>query len=399
MKLLVFAISAISLLAQQEPPNFRSQPTHFSKTALVVDRDAGTVEVRIESTGLSGGETCEYLLVAADSSHGYEALFWAHASASDIRKALIAIGVAAGESLDPPQLRFWGKGALVTATVREDGTKPLAIGEFVFDTKAERSMPDLSFVFTASPRADGHDARSIIPAYNESASVFDLPIRARKAEVYRRYVANPNLAWPAHELATLVLQRAPGLQVRELLLEMAVDSFILREPSGKALNTENSFSAMLATCFSLIEAGECLYLSVHFAGALSLAQVAEFAAMLARIDVDSAVRIEPPATNQLYYQAFLPDAKWRDPKARDKQPWELHLIAGSTTLVQHDLHWAKGASEPEIRRREIPIADSATIPAHPTVLIIFAPPTMSYAQLMALLGPLKKRHPTMYVFL
>ncbi|MFT5127383.1 MAG: hypothetical protein ACI8W8_000986, partial [Rhodothermales bacterium] len=96
-RLLAFAISASALLAQEEPPNFRARPKHVTASkAIVVDREAGRVELRIESTGIAARETCEYLVVGPNSSHGYESLFWAHASASDVRKALALAGIPAG---------------------------------------------------------------------------------------------------------------------------------------------------------------------------------------------------------------------------------------------------------------------------------------------------------------
>jgi hypothetical protein len=390
----MFLLLANLAMGQQEPPNFRSSPRHAAEPlpaasadhllhlpGLVADRQARRVEIRVESTGIAGGETCEYLVVGPGSSHGYESLFWAQAKPSDVGKALAFIGLPAGQAFAPGTLRFWSKGERVIAQIVETDAAPIRLEALILDRKIGAPLAETGFIVTGSHAnfADRHDARAIIPAYNETAAICDLPCRARRAEVYQRYVANPDLRWPAHELATLVLSPEATSHVQDLRLDIGPDC---------------DFDALLSRCYTHIAAGRIPYASVHFDTRLALAQTHEIARMLARIDVDHALHIEPPTAGQLYYRAFLPDPAWRDPAARISQPWELHLNADSATLLKRD-----GKTTPQ------PIANSAVLKerlladsASTGVLLVFAPADMAYGTLLEFLAPIQASHPRIHVF-
>jgi hypothetical protein len=426
-------------VAKQDAANrvtYQGKPDVLVLPGLVANRVTKRVEVTVESTGLGGGEACEYLVIGADGDHGYEALLWSYAKPSDVHKALEFIDIEAGAPYNPGELRFWAKGERVIASIIEpESDSPARIESFVVNGEAGKPLRHEGFVFCGSLvmpdqstrgvqryLADQLPSRSILPAYNEPASVCDVTYRASKGEVYQSHVVNPKTVMPPNQLATLRLEPEytdGKRRVVDLRLAIGRSGFRLSDVKGKSLNQAPGLDAVLNSCFELMKDGRTPYISLALAADLQLGRIPPLAQMIAKIDVDAAIRIEPPASGQLYYKAFLPDPRWREVSKRISQPWELHLehVDGNVaaTMVYHTFTWKPGELEPDVTKQRHVVADTAAIRRlldeqlaalkkrgkrlPPAALIVFAPADLAYGELMRFVGPLQSTHPAMYVFL
>ncbi len=409
---------------------------------LVARRSERRVEIIAERTALRSHEPAEYLLVGTDSSHGYESLFWSHARPLDIHRALEFIGLRAGTPRDPRALRFWSRGprVLVTVAPKDDPDAPgvVRLEEMILDTRTDTTIEEEGFLFTGSLElgaptaraedrqylADRYEPFSIIPSYNEPASVLDVPWQATKGEIYQYLVLNPAHAGEENSLVTLVFEPEDpdgAVTVRDLALEFSGPStFQLRDAAdGSLLQADATFAELLTTARELVEKGQDLYASVQFDGALTLEEILPTARTLSMLEQLAVLRIEPPQEGRLFYRAFLPDPAWREASGRLTQPWELHLRDGEEgpvgTMVIHEQVWHEGQTRPELtpRRFEVPnpeavptrmsqYAEERAGPSHrlpPDVLLVFAPGDMTHAALLEFLGPVLQTVNTVHLFL
>jgi hypothetical protein len=143
------------------------------------------------------------------------------------------------------------------------------------------------------------------------------------------------------------------------------------------------------------------------------------AEILASLDREEGIRIEPPRAGDPYYRAFTPDRQLLDRTERAVQPLELALqqkegrISGRLVMV--DSIWKEGASRSELQFIERPIRDPADLRRElaadrernrgpgrrprPNVLLAFAPSDLTLGQLTAFLEPLLTNHTAIHLFL
>lgn len=426
---------------------------------LVAHRKTKRVEVLAESTGLAGGSISEFLLVDQDSANGYEAILWSFARPSDVHAALEFIGVKPGERYDPAQLRFWPKGERINVSVLpKDGTNgvaPIRLETLILDKNTEKPLPETGFVFTGSIEvsapdgklgkvyaADAYDPKSVISAFNSVATVLDVPRQANQGEVYEFQVVNPDHALPGGTLLTLVLEpeRKDGeSRVKNLVLDIAPGrggsepaakeprppkagqpfDFLLKDSAGKPVGKDPTLEGALDTLGGLMKKGIEPYLAVRFDEALKLRDVRNTCLVLGLIEATSGLRIEPPAKGQLYYKAFLPDERWRDPEGRIIQPWELHLarskgkVAG--TLVFRETLWNDDSTKPEIKVNSYDAATPKAVrerldgdtaerkasgksPGLAVLLVFVEAADLTYGELMSFVGPALTTHNTVHIF-
>jgi hypothetical protein len=479
LRIVTFVSAALlltgAILAQDEYDDFGPKPTGGEKTkkkyeadladhkgnddilvlpGLVANRNERRVEVVAESTGLRGGELAEFLLIDQGSSHGYEALLWSFAKPSDVHRALEFIGLKPGTPFNPNALRFWADGARVKLSVDDDTGKPFPIERFILDNNSENTLPEEGFVFSGSvmvdPRdgtsgaryaADVYDPRSVASVYNEPTAVLDVPRRVSQGEVYGSLVVNPDCAFEAGKLLTIVMEPAdPDGQTRTrhltLSISNAVDSvavgssridtnstpdgetYHLRDSNGKAVCEDVSLSAVFASLKAMREEGLEPYAELSFGEGLTIDQLRKVCAVVAVLEMAETLRVKEPPAGQPYYRAFVPDTKWRTPEERPSQPWELHLSqAGGKILgrfILNDPVWGDDSLEPTFKqtvleacappdlRGRLDAAEQKRLKngktAAPAVLFVFADRDLTYGKLMDCIGPLLKTHGTLHVF-
>ncbi len=435
---------------------------------LIARRDRRRVEIMAEATGLGDKTIVEFLLIDQSSGKGYESLFWSFARPSDVHKALVFIGVKPGKPFRPARLRFWPKGERVLASVAPGGSDeksaPVRLESLVKDRTTGKPLPEAGFVFAGSFTADGcttafqgrrkrridglgrpsytisghalseksgrvyaadvYDPKSVASLYNDPIAVLDVPRRADKGEVYGTRLVGPGYDFAKNELVTIVLEpehKDGRRRVKDLVLEVrraaATLEFLLTDATGKAMTEKPELPAVLAAFAELAGQGRDPYVSVCFDGALSLAEVRKVCRVLAVIDSESGIRVEPPAPGQLYYRALLPDRELLDREKRIIEPWELRLVRSSdglsAVLARHESVWAGTESKWKVSTHDVDSAQSlrkqldadaerrkkaGRRPA-PPVLLVFANANLAYAQLTEFLSKAMATHNIIHVFL
>lgn len=419
---------------------FKDNPDILVLPGLVADRKARTVEVLTECTGLEGGEVAEFLLVDQVSSHGYEALLWSFAKPGDVHRALEFIGLKPGTPVNPAVPRIWADGDRVKLTVRRDSGETFPIEQLILDTETEKTLPEEGFVFSGSIRvpsrdgkgassyaADLYDPRSVASIYNEPAAVLDVPRRLSQGDAYGKQVVNPKKACEGGTLWEVVMSPAADRdRSRDRTLKLSVDNSAgttgivcrLTAEDNSVLSEASAITPVLEELLSLSREGGAPYIDLSFGETVPLESVRKTAVLMAVMEPMGLVRVKPPVTDQLYYRAFVPDRGWLKPEGRPAQPWELHL-ARKDGEVSGDMVWQEPVREADGRtlsfRRHayyIPGADAlqarlaadsrerqtAGRAALPAVLLVFASPDLTYAEMMEFIRPVLGTHGTVYVF-
>ncbi len=416
----------------------KGTPDMLVLPGLVSDRKARTVEVLAEATGLDSEEVAEFLLIDQGSSHGYEALLWSFAKPSDVHRALEFIGLKPGTPVDPRALRFWADGDRVMLNVRVNGGETFPIERLILDKETDKTLPEEGFIFAGSvmvPSRDGkgaaqyaadvYDPRSVASIYNEPAAVLDVPRQATQGEVYGNQVVNPDHALDGGELLTIVM--TPGEsdgRPRARQVRLALDCGVgttgmvcrLSETGGAVVAEAPELTPVLEKLVALKEEGAPPYVELSFGEAVPVTGVGKVCTLMAMMEAMGMVRIKPPVDAQPYYRAFVPDKRWLKPEGRPTQPWELHLGRkdDKAELVWHEPKWSDDSLAPTFTRRSFvipsPVALCAKLDkdreealdggASPTfgVLLVYAPSTMRYGEVMAFVRPVLGTHGTVYVF-
>ena len=420
------------------------------RPGLVADRKARRVEVMVERTALRVNAPCEFTVIDESSDHGYEALLISFARPSEVHRALQFIGAEPGESFDPGSLRYWPKGeSFVLSLVRTNGP-PLRLEQLLLDRRTGKTLREEGFLFTGSrmvpssedPRkqvyaADEFQPKSIVALFNSTYSVLEVPYSAVKETVYQNTVINPEHSLPEGALLTLLIEPASqsGLKrMKELVLHVEAASLPAAQSTneverlaslrpqlkdvGRVLNREETLISVIQTLAALDRKKHDYFVAVNFGDSVTLGQAQALARILSTIDREQGIRIEPPPTGQLYYRAFTPDRDLMDREARLFHPWELALsetngqVSGRLLLVESV--WKTNASRSELEFTELPVsgpqairqaldaeterARKAGLQAKPAVIMVFAPSTLSYGQLLKFLAPALGTHKVIHVY-
>ena len=412
---------------------------HLVLPGVVADREAGQVKLLVEATGLPAGDTPEFVIIDAASSHGYEAIFWSMAKPSDVDKALHFIGLESGGSINPAALRFWAQGDPVMVSLQLQGEE-IAIENTIFDLQTGEALVEEGFIFTGSLpvtlpstgsqvhyAADVYDPRSILPLYNEPASVFDIPRQAHQGEVYGRYAVNPDYAFEHGQMFTVFVRpavtngRSARLQYR-LAISSTNDArhlvFTLEDAlTENRLKISQEVTPVLERIVEGVSDRQVPTLTLDFVGEIRLAGLSRLSRLVAVMETFNQVRVAPPLEGQLYYRAFVPSPQWKEPAGRPAPPWELHISDGEdgvkAELVLHETNAGGNAEEafsrqshavrvPEdvarIMYRDAVLRDIEQRMPVPAVVLVFADEALAYARLMEYLDPILETHGTVYVF-
>jgi hypothetical protein len=418
---------------------------------LVADKQKKRVEVMVESTRLGQGAACEFTIIGEASQHAYEALLISFAQPSAVQQALKFIGKEPGEPVDPGALRFWAKGESFVLSLIQSNEPPFRLEKLLTDRRTEKTLPEQGFRFTGSrlvpdpkdPRkevcaADVYQPMSVVSLFNSPYSVLEVPYSASKDEVYQNTIVNPEHPLTEGGLLTLVIEpvnKEDAKPVKNLVLQVQAGKAVAAKPlTGLALLTSLNFqlkdSATVLneqpTISSVLEALEKLdrkkndcFLTVRFEDEVELGSAQVLARLLAAIDSERGIRIDPPPAGQLHYRAFNPDRDLLDRDARMYHPWELSLSekdgAVSGRLFRINSVWKNGASTSELEVNELPVSGpkdfrkeldaeaertaKAKKMANPPVIMVFAPGTLKYGQLVKFLELALPAYKTVHVYL
>ncbi len=402
--------------------------------------DRGTREVRIEARacGVDAKTQAEFFLIATNSGHDYESIAVVKARPSHVHQALEFIGLPAGKPVDPKALRFWPRGERVIGEIewREGGTgtpRRVRLESTLIDTRTGRPLPEDGLVFTGSARvpdaagtgvvyaADEFEPNSVASAFNLETTVLDIPRRGGQNALFDYQVVNPAHVLPKDLPVTVVLRPEPRPdatpRVADLDLVLAPPAaagqglrFTLRDPKGAARVDGGTADDVARALDGLLAAARDPHLTVRVAPDVAVGLLAPVGGAVAAFTERHGARVESPPEGQLYYRAFSPDPSFRSRAERPSQPWELRFSArgpGAWTarLAKVENTRTVLTDEPTFRVEEFPADTPAALrkalddhgPGLPVVLV-FAPPAMTYGDLMTFLGPVVKTHPVVHLF-
>jgi hypothetical protein len=414
------------------------------RPGLLAHRTERWVRLWAEATALAGDTPIEFFLIAENSGHDYETVAVSFAQPSDVHAALEFIGVKPGHPVDADRLRFWPRGERVHLTFEwSAGNVPqrARAEELIVDKRTGRPLPRKGLVFTGSYplpssvagrgagyAADERGPNAIAANYNEPTIVLDVPWQAGQSEVYGRQIANPAWVFTTGQLVQVTLApeyRDGRARVRPLTLSVEPPTGatnaapagpryrLADEATGRPLAAKDDAPALLAAMERIASAGQDPYVTVRFADALPLTAVRAACQFIASIEGENGIRIESPPAGHPYYRAFLPNESFRTRTERPSQPWELHLTnaapdgAGLGYLTQLEAEWTETNEAPVVTARDIPVATVADLRAQLArrqevgmrVVLIYAPASLRYGAVRAVIAALIDTHPTVYVFL
>ncbi len=392
----------------------------FVARGVLADRESRTVRVDAWTTGVRSGAIAEFLLITLNSGHEYEALFQTSALAADIARAFEFLGLPPGRSADYAAFRFWPSGELVAADVSVDGADPVPAESLFTDAATKKPRTPEGYLWIggewtaggASNKVDYAGPGSIVPSYNESISLFDVPRRAQQAAVYESCLVGDNASFRAIRPAVFSFrpeERPAGAprRVRPVALRLSPAGFSLdgADPvlPAEALKLLRAFRA---------DRAQDAFVSFSWDDASTLADLRAVAQLLMMVDrEETGIRVDGPAEGFPYYQAFLPRDEWRDRAARYSQPCELRLSKGedgaaAATLVAIGEIWKDDSLKPDLDVKEFPVAGpdefrallAEKAPAGMTALLVFVPGDLAYGELRPYLDAVRATHPLVQIF-
>jgi hypothetical protein len=404
---------------------------------LIADRTAGEVRFLAEATGLEAGTPTEFFLISEASGHDYESLAVAFVQPGHIHQALEFIGMRPGRPVNPGAMQFWPKGERVVATMRPaEGTNANMRAESLLRTsRTGKVFAKTGFVFVGSQKmdlpgketpvyaADAREPNSILSNYNEPDTVLDVPRIAPQGDVYREQTPNPERLLPTNQLLVVTLKpEYPDGRKRVVDLTLSVSDtgklpmglgslrFDLKDDNGMALGEGMDLNKLLAAFSALTEQGRDPFVVLRVADPVQLGALHGLASVLASIETENGIRVEPPPDGQLYYKAFTPPEALRSRSARIVQPCELHLKPANgdeaAVLVHLSRQSIEPGNQPQLTARKIPVAtpealrrELGALNVPYPVLLVFAQPEVTYRRLWNFLAPIRDSHPIVHVYL
>ena len=441
----------VDRIHQDERQKFAADTHRLVLPGLVADRSTRRVEVRVDRSAVGANAPCEFLVVNESSDHGYEALLIAFARPSDIHRALRFIGTEPGQSYHPPTHRFWAKGERFLLSVLATNTAPIRVENLLIDRRTGAALPPDGFLFTGSRQipapnnpsradyaADTFQPMAIVSLFSTPYAVFEVPRSVSKETVYRNTTVNPEFSIAEGALLTLAIE--PALQpsatsVQDLVLQVGAASRTGNPPRSKVealadlhvqlrdgttvLNPDGSLVSVVGSIAALDPQKHTPFLTLRWSPDIRLASAQALAEILASLDREQGIRIEPPLPGEPYYRAFTPDRQLLNRTERPFHPLELALqqkdgrISGRLLLVQSV--WKEGASRSELQFLERPILDPAALRQElavdrertrssggrprPNVLLAFAPSDLTLGQLTVFLEPFLTNHTAIHLLL
>ncbi len=421
--------------------------THPKVTAQVFVRPgvfADKVDKRIildaEGTEATKNTIIEYLVIGADSGHGYESLFKTMAKPSDVKAALEFIGMTPGRATDYSKARLWPKGERVSCMVTcpSNSFSERKIETMIYNNREKRVMTASGFTFIGSRQipsrekpsqtvfaADAREPNSIISDYNEPDSILDVPRFAPQDHVYESMVLNPEFVPGEGRPVKLIIEpenKNGKLRVQDILMRVALKSqkstslgdlrITLTDSKGIKLCDNAELSDSVKIFQKMAENGQDPFLVIVYDANLPLKLIRDISSILAALEQENGIKIDEPAEGTLYYKAFIPDNKFRERKDRLAQPWELHLIKDNqlikAELIKLEEIWQEDESTSlvEVKEHKYNLTQPSVLlstlknngPGLP-VIIVYASEDVTNGELMQYLSSVIGEYPTVHVFI
>lgn len=367
---------------------------------VVVDATTRSVRLLAEATGVSEGESVEFLAIGPLSDRAYESLLVTVASPTAIVGALDRIGVPRGTPTNPLRARLWPYGEKVSVSLKsiDGGGAAGGLATLLKDMRAAEEEPILGspVVWTGGLRdavgelvAATNVPCAVFALYNHAPSLMQLDGLFDQTSTYGRFVAQKTC------------------RLGELFeISVAWDGVSRVKDVELVLSTTNATEAIAA----LRKSAETkdMHVRLRFDESVTVDRAASYANAFALLD-GKGVKMNGLAEGQFYFRAFLPDPKWRERASRIFQPFEIHVSEdGSRSFVFCEEDWSGEGDDPVLRPHTTPFKDWNELPglisktgeqgSKVSVLFIFAPKTQPVVELTPILTAVGDRIDTFYVF-
>ncbi len=429
----------VGTLAMGGANGFTEETTsdRFERPGVIADRRERIVRVEAVATGLDKSIQTEFILIGPKSGHDYEAAAISRAAPSDVHAALEFIGLRPGRPYNPARLSFWARGPRVEVFVEWDETdadgktirRRAHAEEAIVDRRTNQCLPPMGFVFTGSVRvkqedeseayaADTFDPMAILPAFNETTAVLDIPRQGSKEELYDFQYMNGALGW--REKQPLVFEFRPARPdgppfESNARLHFAPDGgdgvAVELTINGATSGPHREAEAIADALHPYLKADTRVFAAISFAEDLALKRLGAAAALVQQLSDRDIVRVEPPPDGELFYRAFLPNPAFRERARRPAQPWELRLrrtenggLTGDLIRVTRKSDEADGPPEFVEERFAVPTPEALRTVLNEqgsgglSVILVFAPGDLPYAVLRQFVRPALSTHPIVYFF-
>jgi len=401
------------------------------------DKTARTVTVLAESTGLNANTIIEFPLASIVSNHDYEALALMLGKPTHLAEAVEWLGVPRGVPPSRRAARFWAKGERMSVTIARFATpndaKPL--GEWLVNAEDKSPAFTGHFVYTGSVwendacAADGEVPGSVISTFNETRSLFDVPVRADKGAVYGHFVNTDKLEKGELLVFTFKPEFKPKFTRVETMPILAkpihetITPKKLAQLCFDAKSDDENFQfkfngtaiEVLIKCFEDLTKFKDLFIQWTLDDRITVQAAAELASIITMIEGNNGIRVDEPPAGQLYYRAFLPNPEWIPREERLTQPYELHLVRNDDgtwkrTFTSIEEDWtAPDKITPDLTVTHHPLGDdweTALLKIiaetdkenYRSALFVFTPPDTPLGAFMPVVRLLQKRLPEAHVF-
>ena len=388
------------------------------------DKKARRVEIAAVGTGTAEAGVLEFAVVS-ENGRAYEALTVTTALPSNVVEALDFIGMPRGRAVNFGKHQFWPKGerinvSLVPVTDNKRG-EPIKLGDLIKTSNKNHKNAVGSFVYVGSETIGPNDqiivddTGTIASLFSDPFTVLDVPEQTPQGEHYGSLTAAGNKAlertgrlvvvlepeYPANKrrVKDLALAVLPGAETGELL-------FNFSEAGAEKSPAKIELPMVLENLQTLIKSGHDPYIRIEFAPDIDLKLASDFARMIDTVSAQGLVRIEAVAGSP-YYQALMPDPRWRDRKSRPAQPVELHLEATAAgwkgKVVRPKFKRTENGWDVDLNEESFETEDALhkllADDEGGDALFYYLPETTSYGPLLALYKKFYKRWPIQYVLL
>lgn len=413
-------------------------PNLITERGICIDLEKKEIILDAVSTDITENGICEFAIITLNSGHDYEALFKVYATPTRISKSIELLGTKRGRSVDYSSLCFWSKGEHYTVSVKYKGVEH-PITDYIFNAEIGKIMDPITFIYTSDKwrvsesgeeisAVESEGPGSIIPMYNETISVFDIPKNAPQGHAYEKSLVSNNVIGKEGERVEIILRpenRSELTSVRNNDIEVTLTT------KGIVVNSNEPISPMDFVDY-LTEKNkqkQDTYAQILYSEDVALTDISNFATLIEGLERKGLIKVEAPK-NLIYYKAFLPQEAWLKRSNRLAQPLEIHLgkhenvITKKIVAIKEIWPEASDSIYPILEPKEYSISSETKIEeliveaeawrqdttlddpvflkyinSRNAPLLVFAPTNLTFQELQAELKPLQKTHSNIFIFI
>ncbi len=379
-----------------------------------VDLKEKRIIIRACATGIKPAEPVEFFVATTDSGKDYESISIAPIKPSDLHHALESIGLKPGHPVDFPSNQYWSRGPRVAMTFTKEN-QTFRAEDLVLNLDTKKTLPHTGLLFTGSRKikdaekpeayaADVVDARTLASIYNDPNTVLDLPDRTSQSGIYGFRKVIPDLNWAKGDRLTITLEPITDIVTHDLTIRASSGgSFMLGDQKL------DNLPLLVQAISKLVDGKSDWFTTVSIDDQITIDQIRKLGAVLMSIEHDKGIKLNPPASGELYHRAFFPDETWRSRENRLAEPWELFLTHADgkwmAKLERQIENPDKQSAEKQVIQRFEPQTPEEMLKfvsekksQWTQAIFVYPPDEMTYGDLKNWLSPAMQIYPRIFVF-